>query len=519
MRLEDTCREAGVDFQEAARWQHVITQNANLTASLDRYALGDWYVYAGYGAQIAALFDKNGAAFGYFVGIGVDKHRLVYGDHKIDEVDLTSEDFFEQLEGWLYFVAGRYTLLVARGEDARVYGDPVGMNGMVYDEGERQVASSLAMCLNRRTYDHPLYDHRRVERGDGLYSLFHTRDAYAKRGNPNCFVDLNTFSEHRFWPGDGEFQPTQSLKQIYTELSARTQHVVSELNAHYTTVLPLSGGQDSRLIAALTGGDVRNFDLSFTQIHNYASRIDATIAGKVAETLGLPHSTFDKRNNKPAPGDVRQTQLTFETAIGMRLPQNPEVAAGLHLGIADGALVLRGHQTDLLRAVFVDRLGERWRGKFKWQVKRLLLTAPKEFDDAVYLRFLPFYKDWLSTLPAGCIERQVDLMFLEIYYSSTVGMRFPAVPRNFFLSPFNSRHMIGLSLRIDERYRRDGLAVNDLLYLNSPRLHDLPFDHEFGGDTDLALINDQALMDERTKDRVAATRARADALQLLRRSR
>ena len=478
-----------------------------------KHAFSGWFIYTGKELPVARLLDKNGKPIGVLMGVGVDACSLITDSYRIDTLDVDQPGFFRHFESWLNYVAGRYNILLSQNGTSRFYSDPAGTNGMIFDVLEQQVASSLALCIERPIQDHPLYDHGDIERGNGNYSLFHTRDVRARRGNPSCYLDLQDFSEHRFWPGPQSFNPNSDPRQdIYTELVANTQHVIREINASYTTALPLSGGQDSRLLASMAGPELANIDQIFTHIHNYASRIDATIAGKIAQILGVKHQVFDRRNIKPKAVDVARSQAEFETALGFSRPQLREMEQGLHMGLTDGAVVLRGHQTDLLRAVFIDRLGEKPRRYLRWQVKRLMIVPPKQFTKEVYKSFVPEYENWIKTLPAASLERQVDLMFLEIYYSSTIGQTFPALSRNFYMSPFNSRHMIELSLSLEETYRKRSDAVNDILLMTNPAVHDVPFDYEFPAKDGLHLIDDEQFSRELTAPRRAESHARARTL-------
>ena len=185
---------------------------------------------------------------------------------------------------------------------------------------------------------------------------------------------------------------------------------------------------------------------------------------------------------------------------------------------------MRGHQTDILRAVFLDRNGEAARAELIWQVKRLMPVPYPEFTRKVYRLFSKRYKAWLDGLPKCVQAKSVDMMFAEIYYCSSLGVTFPGLVRHFYLSPFNSRRMIGLCMSIDDEYRHESLAVDDLIYRLNPALHHVPLDYETG-----ALLDDledpiyrRAAVRMRvmkTTARAAAVSSRAAAEQLRRKKR
>ena len=513
IKIESECKRAGVDFETAFRWQYLLTQRHISQTALIKYTFNGWNFYVGDGVSVANLEDVKGRQVGLFIGVGVDQQGLVEGNYQIPSLDLDSDGFFEAFEAWLFYVAGRYNVLISRGKENRFYSDAVGMNGMVYDHEGRQVASSLGLCLERDVIDHPLYDHSYIERGEGNYSLFHTKDKGVRRGNPNFYLDLSDFTETRFWPRTEDFTTLRSRQDIYAEIISRTAQVIKNINEKFKTVLPLSGGQDSRLLVAIAGEDLAGVDLYFTHITNYASRIDATIAGEIAKYLNLDHEIYDRRDFNIIKGDVVKLEAEYHAALGMKMPLKNGMARGLHKGVPDRWLILRGHQTDFLRAVFIDKLGADGRNNLRWQIKRLLIVPRKEFNGKIYKRFAPEYKSWIATLPENSLERQVDLMFLEIYYSSTIGALFPALSRNFFMSPFNSRHLVSLSLSIEESYRRSSFAVNDILLTLNPELHEIPFDYEFGGARGLDSINDREQMAEVTAARRKDSEARKNLME------
>lgn len=112
----------------------------------------------------------------------------------------------------------------------------------------------------------------------------------------------------------------------------------------------------------------------------------------------------------------------------------------------------------------------------------------------------------MAALPDHARINSTDLMFLEMYYSSTIGCTFPAYYRNFFMSPFNGRAEIGRVMAIDEAYRRESNTVNDLIHRFAPVLDDVPFDYEVRPKLDR--INDPEAVKEMTRSRREALQDR-----------
>lgn len=442
-----------------------------------------WTVATGRALPVARLRARDGIEFGLLLGIAAGPAGIVEGEHRFDDLSADVPDFFERFERHLNDLAGRFTVLVTSGGDERVYCDPVGMNGVVYNPETWRVASSLKLCLDDEIVDHPLYDHDINETQGGKYSLFHTRDARVRRLNPSCYLDLTNFHESRFWPLDDSFDmPAGGLEAVYDEIITTARHRIGAIVAGHDCAMPLSGGRDSRLLAAFAGPHMAQVQQVFTHVTNYATRIDAEIGKRMAAVLQVPHEVHDRRELRRKPRRVRRSARYFNTAAGSMLRLPDELEQDVNHLLRPGRVVLRAHQTDLLRAFFVARPDPRRWKDFYWQIEKLLIVPRNQMSDAVYQRFLPDFLVWHRTLPRSAMARSVDFVCLELYLPSTQGLTFPGLHRHFYMSPFNCRRLIELSLSIDVAYRKSSAPVDDLLYRMNPDLLALSYDNEFGSD-------------------------------------
>lgn len=488
MQALAACEARGADFAQVYRYQYVIARNRVTTPGLKAHQFAGYHVHAGSGQPVSRVRDRHGMAFGLLLGLGVDPGGLVTPNRRIEAVDLSGSDPLGSIERWLDDLAGRWTLLAATNGARRIYCDPSGSNGVVFNPHNERIASSTLLCLDDPVQLHPDYDHRLVESGGAKYTLFDTRDIRVRRLNPSCYLDLASFAETRYWPRpDWAGSLPRSSGELYDEIIASASHVTQTLIGSFPTALPLSGGRDSRLLAGFAGRAIHKVGQVYTHINNYGTRQDAAIGALVAETLGTPHEVHDYRTVRPSPADLERLCTDFQIGLGHDAQPPGEVRNGTALQLADGALVLRGHQTDILRAVLLDRPGPDGRANLRWQIKRLMPVPFASFDGEVYGRFRPRYAQWLHGLPDHAQEKSIDLMFLEVYYSSSIGAIFPALNRNFYISPFNSRRLIQLAMSINDDYRKRSFAVDDLLYRMNPALHHVPLDYETG-----ALIDDLA---------------------------
>ena len=500
---------------EPFRYQFVIARANDAIIGDGSESLGGWVVNTGAALTTSRLIDANGRLHGILLGLAVDdKGQLITGDWTgAPDPDLG----WQAVTDWIEGLTGRYGLLIRREGAMRFYTDPFGTIGAVHDPETRRLASSLALCLTRPIAVLPGYDHAAVAEGKALYTLFDTRDTTARRLNPNCFLDLDRFVEIRFWPRPSSIALHQGdLVQTYDCLARRTRAVFAALNARHRVWLPLSGGQDSRLLLAMAGDEARNIDRAFTHISNYANRIDAEIASQLARAAGVDHEVHDRRQHRTNHAVAAADEKTFRQALGFPMPAWREIGNGLHRRLPLDAVILRGHGTDLLRAVFSFRIGRRARRNTAWQLRRLRPGAPSAtVDPGGQRRFQKRYEAWRTALPDWAEKNSSDLMFQEIYFSSTIGCTFPAYWRAFMMSPFCGRRQIGMSMAIDEALRRTSAPVFDIVYRMNPALHDVPFDFENRGPIAQAKIDriaDPKINAQITQARRAATRERAAGL-------
>jgi hypothetical protein len=508
MQAIPACEARGADFARVYRYQYVIARAPMDTPGMQAHQFAGMHIRAGSGLPVARIRDRHGLAFGVLLGIGVDPGGLVTQNRRIDMVDLSAEDPFRTIEDWIDNLAGRWTLLAAAGGVRRIYCDPAGTNGVLHNRRLGRVGSSLLLCLDDPVQDRPDYDHRLIETEGAKYTLFDTRDTRVRRMNPSCYLDIASFAETRYWPReDWAASVPPTLPQVYDEIITTASHATQTMIRSFPCALPLSGGRDSRLLAGFAGRAIHQVAQVYTHVNNYGTRQDAAIGALVAAALGVPHEIHDHREWRPDTETRGRLRDEFQIGLGYDAEPPGELRNGVAMQLADGALVLRGHQTDILRAVLLDKPGAAGRADLRWQVKRLMPVPMAKFTGEVYRRFRARYGRWLRALPETLREKSIDLMFLEIYYSSSIGAIFPALNRNFYISPFNSRRMVLLAMSIDDDYRKTSLAVDDLLYRLNPALHHVPLDYETGPSLDD--LADPAYRRAAVRVRMARTAQRA----------
>lgn len=483
---ERQCRAEQLPFGDVFRYQYLLSRTAVNISDMIHRRFNRFFLYTGAGLPVTEIFDCEGEPIGLLLGIAVGKDGVLADQHLMSGLSARSDTCLDEFEHWLVDLAGRYTIFLDMAGEQRVYCDAVGMNGVVYNAQTRRVASSPLLCIDREVIPNPLYDLDAMREHGGRFTLFTTIDAEVSRMNPNFYLDLDNFHETRHWPRDEAFDHApRDYGSVIDRIIAITRRNIGALTQSHDCALPLSAGRDSRLLLAMSGPHREHISQIFTHVTNSGTKRDAAVACDIAAKLGIPHEVH-KRSPMRRPRDLRRAERNeraFQIAAGVVTSAPNELKLGTQAMIRPGAVVLRGHQTDLLRAVYVSWTDKsKWKD-FNWQIRKLFPVPIEHFTPDVANRFRPLYASWLRTLPRNALAKQPDFMFLEVFYSASLGCGFPANWHCFYLSPFNSRRLIGLALGFDDTYRISGRLVDDILYRIDPDLVAVPFSLEWTPDS------------------------------------
>ncbi|WP_375267481.1 hypothetical protein [Planktotalea sp.] len=243
------CEKDSLDFSDLFAYQYLVSPCKKPIDGFDPLPFGKFLVHVGKKLRRAVVTDVKGRFFGYVLGIGVDKTGVIQGVWQLDCLDLDDPRVFDKFAEYLEDVSGRYVFVCAAGIEQRIYTDSVAMIGAVYNPLTKRVGSALNLVLDDDPVLHPSYDHSANEKRGGKYTLFHTRDAIARRINGSFYLDLYNMLETRFWPRTEQFEvPREQYGAVYDEIAATARHSIASITKMFKTSLPLSGGRDSRLI-------------------------------------------------------------------------------------------------------------------------------------------------------------------------------------------------------------------------------------------------------------------------------
>lgn len=495
-------------FATVFRYQYVISRERHEIPGFQYFSGPEWNLAIGRDLPVCELLDRDGAHLGYILGIAVGPEALLADGTNQLPFSREATNFWSLFEAWLTELAGRYAIMLSAHGKTRFYVDPVGMIGAVYNAQAQILAASPLMAITDPVKPNRKFDYDIIRDRGGKLSLFHTADERVRRLNPNFYLDLEDFVEHRHWPRNERFSlGAHEVLPAYDEMVSRLSFNIAEITRAYPASVPVSGGQDSRIVLACCQENADSRTRYYTHINNYATRRDAAIGAALCSRLGLEHEIHDRRNSKIQKNLAEEFQASWNLSFGVESAMPMEYRNGVILNLPEKDVVLRGHQTDILRAVYVFRPKKRW-GDASWQLKRMLIVPREMFNSDLVERFSDDFFRWQKTLPPNAMEKAADFMFIEVYYNSTIGASFPALWRNFYMSPFNSRKLISLALSFPEGRRRRSEPVFDVIEHACPALSGIPFDFELHAD--LSYLDDPSYCQRITEGRIGETRSRLE---------
>jgi hypothetical protein len=299
----------------------------------------------------------------------------------------------------------------------------------------------------------------------------------------NHYLDLANGSAHRFRSEPEDIDQGGSPKAI-DQIAARLQVVMDGLSRE-TCTLPITGGKDSRLLAAALTPEARERVAHFCVYEiNWITQFDVASARMVAAHLGVPLEVKDVLSgacDAELDGlDTDRIEAQAALATGYVDPRQAASVSKAMLVTPGGGLLLRGGAAELVHAnkwPYAPRIPEVITAGFGFE--RLLTKSSDAirdtYGDALFERYLEKYAQWFDALPEGAKARAPDVAHRELWLSGPFGAVFYAPRKQFYLNPFNDNILMQLATRFRPGMRRHGHLLKALLNRLSPGLADVPY--------------------------------------------
>ncbi|WP_432448230.1 hypothetical protein [Aliiroseovarius marinus] len=434
------------------------------------------------GAKLNVQMAKSKATEVMVLGVAVDPDGHVLTSERLMDILRDHKNNLAETADYLSMSAGRYIFAISNSRSKYLYLDPTGMLSAACDPKRGVIASvaTLAVPGPVEPSDYPMWEEAAYPRG-ARFSFGYTLDRRVRQLLPNHRLDLKTFTSERHWPSEAQdlrCASPERAEEVVKIASDRHIQVISALARHFPVALPVTAGQDSRLLLAHSKTCLKDIKLFFTHVTNFNTERDAEIGKTLCDKIGAPHTTFRVignfgkfRPDLPLP-DLRRRMLiragylVDEGDLELDPQQKRELAAAE--AVPEDHLVLRGHVTDISKAVLWRFIGLKF---FKFHrtdalpaetAIRLMQLRPAKSGIVDFDKFNPLYNAWIKGLPKELHRRSVDMLGVEQYRPYSLGLSFNSYQRNFYLAPGNDRRIIA-ALATPPPDLRAMLYVNDML--------------------------------------------------------
>ena len=239
------------------------------------------------------VVDKRGRQIAFFLGTVIDEERweVVTGTCAFPcEASGDDDTWLHTLEEFAYQFSGSWLLAVCWAGERRIYLDPCGTMGLVFDRGAEHAASSAAALLGDAEY-----------RARFRRKLFHDLDVIhmgwfpgtitahegVERLLPNHYLDLTSWQVHRHWPTRSRIARNPDGVSALDALSdSITAQCTALLNSDPIAVA-LTAGVDSRFVLASTRA--LKGEIAYATVRGVWNSVDSYGARRLASLCEVPH--------------------------------------------------------------------------------------------------------------------------------------------------------------------------------------------------------------------------------------
>ena len=284
---------------ELDKWQYSLTEQRQPGG----IPLGKFWLRLGAGMGVFPLMDAEKRPVGMILGfpIDLDARRMLDGPWQAPGTWGADRDGF--IHQTLWALGGRFLLIfTADGDDLRLYPDCTAQVPCVWDATARIAASTAHAFLDEAEYearlDRPLLDKLGVE-GEGWLPAGLTAHRGVTRLLPGHYLDLQTFTAHRFWP-KGPIPQTTDTDAVIDETVVLLQaQMEAVIHSTKRLGLGLTAGNETRVLLACARPYLDRID-TVTVVGQDRHTTDTVIARRIARDFGIRHLELPRREATPA---------------------------------------------------------------------------------------------------------------------------------------------------------------------------------------------------------------------------
>jgi hypothetical protein len=418
------------------------------------------------GIPVVPMYTADAVQIGWLVGYVIDGSGEFIDQKCAVPVQATAASIMEDVEQYLYTLAGRWAAVVLTARGSRFHVDPAASLAAVYCPEQHVVCSTVSLIPRRQsTRDHEelarLLD---IPAKDGWYTFGLTPRADVHRVLPNHYLDLSTWKTVRHWPaGQPAFVSPDQIGAQVERIASRIERTISAVVRHGPTTMSLTAGHDTRVLLACARDVRHKIEFGTLRIPDPKAELDCDIAERIARRHRLNHEIYEWI--EASEEDIQEwLYRTGSCAVAGRTMRG--VRCGRHPSAQ--VISINGVMGELGRPYYwrsSDR--EDARLSARDLVERINLPA----SDLVVREC----EKWLAGIPCDNAFTILDFLYLEQQLGCWGGPQlYGHVQDLVIIWPFNHRDIVDAMVHLPVEYRRRRRLVPDLVRSRWPELNRHP---------------------------------------------
>lgn len=446
---------------ELDKWQYSLAEQRQPGG----IPLGRFWLRVGPGIGAFPLIDTQGRSVGMLLGFPIDlaARRMLDGPWQAPGVLGADRDGFVHQTLWA--LGGRFLLMfTGGGDEVRIYPDCTAQVPCVWDGAARIAASTAHAFLDDADYDarldRPLLAKLGVE-GEGWLPAGLTAHRGVTRLLPGHYLDMATFTAHRFWPTGPVPMTTDTDAVIDETVSLLQAQLEAVIHSTKRLALGLTAGNETRVLLACARPFLDRID-TVTVVGQDRHTTDTVIARRIARDFGIRHLELPRRE---------ATQAQYQQFVRRGGHCNADSNAHFHTSvwpIAESHIFIGGIGGEVGRGFF-------WRPADRSDTpvtayslaSRLGLVQTPELTGAL--------DHWIAGLPPVDTFGVLDLAYLENRMGPWYAVQLCCDPTLLRIAPLFTFRGCELMLSLPPDWKRDSRLGREIIRKLWPELLRYPF--------------------------------------------
>ena len=416
------------------------------------------------------------APVGWLLGYPITSDGRLLGDGAALALSGDPADLADDL-------GGRFLMIIAAEDHPAIYPDAVGSYSSVYCPSLRIAASTPALIpYGAATTDrYELIEQLGIPWTGGTFPFGMTSRHGIERLLPNHHLDLRTWTMVRHGPRRRYERGELSVEETADRVAAIVRRQIDAIMDHIPCYLPLTAGNDSRLLLACVRHRRHELALYTADIPGAGGANDVATATTIADRFGLQHQRLPL--TRPADDDVDLWLYRTGCSVGER----PGLNATTSFRTLDRSRArLNGQIGDFARNVYrlpadhedtrltAERLALQSASQHSVDYRTSIRSGKVRFG--LSPEVLGYVERWIESVDEPDALRVLDLAYVEKVIAAWAGVWAYAeyFGPGFTIFPMCHSDVTALIMGLPDDVRREGTFNRTLIARHWPELLDVP---------------------------------------------